>query len=345
MKTSILVFLAVILAPSARATTVRITINGVLKSIDITEGPVFGYNSRQLIPYGAPFVVVYTFDDGKGDVTIERDKYGNLTQSGQRTAHSGSPGVSAVLRIGDASWDFGDSSSSEVKLVAAQGSKSYTIRFATGDKDNWISSTIYPENTASWTRSGDWRQSFQADDLEANADRFSVDNGTVSANGTLIASSIRVEGVNLDGQALSINAASEDANLKPWAGAWHLAKPSVRGGCIIEKVTRTVIGTTPPNGAPITPQSMTYWVAWRVGPGMMTATPLMDRHEFIYPPGSTGKVTMIGVARFYEGIGVPVSFRTGSLPAAGSHLSSLSDPSLSTARATLPVRQEFEIEF
>ncbi len=345
MKTSFALFLAITLAPLARATTVRITISGKLQSIGIIEGPVFGYHSRQLIPNGEPFSLVYTFDDDEGEVTVQRDKFGNLSQSGQRTAPSGSPGISAILRIGDASWDFGESISSEVNLVATGGVKGYSIRFATKDNDNWISSLIYPKNAASWTKSGDWRQSFQADELEGNANRFSVDNGTVSASGTLIPSIIKVEGVNLDGQALSIGPAGQDTNLKSEAGAWLLARPSVHGGCVIEKVIRTVIGTMPPNGVPITPQSETYWVAWRIAPGTRDATPLINGHEITYPFGSVGKLTIVGTARFYEDSMVPGNFRTGAVPAAGHHLSSSSYPSLPTAQATLPVRQDVEVEF
>lgn len=330
---------------SARATTVRITISGTLDRIDIVEGPVFGYHSKEVIPSGAPFLLVYTFDDNKGEVTFQRDKDGNLTQSGQRTEHSESPGVSAILRIGDALWDFGDSANSQVSLIATQGAKGYSIHFVTRAKDNWVSSDIHPKSSSSWTVSGDWRQSFEADELEANPNKFSVDNGTVSASGTLIPSRIRVDGVNLGGQALSLSEASRNTSSNAGAAVWQLARPSVHGGCIIEKVTRTVIGTIPPNGAPITPQSVTYWVAWRIAPGMIDATPLIDGHEITYPPGSTGKVTVKGIARYYEDMMTPSSFRAGSVPAAGRHLSSSSLPSLPTARATLPIRQEFEIEF
>jgi hypothetical protein len=345
MKISLILFLTLTWPLSARATAVRITISGTLGGIDIIEGPVFGYHSRQLIPNGAPFLLVYTFNDDKGEVTVQRDKYGNLTQSGQRTEHSESPGVSAILRIGDALWDFGDSIRSEVNLIATQGAKGYSIHFATRDKDNWISSEIYPTSSSSWTASGDWRQSFEADELRANASKFSVDNGTVSASGTLTPSRIRVEGVDLGGQALSIRGAGRDTTFKSEAGAWQLARSSVHGGCIIEKVIRMVIGTMPPNGAPIIPQSVTFWVAWRIAPGTIDATPLINGHEITYPPGSTGKVTITGIARFYEDTQMPGVFRTGGVLAAGRHLSSSSLPSLPTARATLPIRQEFEIEF
>jgi hypothetical protein len=239
--------LAAALAPMARAATVRVTISGIVKEIAVTEGPVLGLYSKEQFEDGTPFVLVYTFDDSKGEATTEMDEGGSITQSGQRTAHFSSPGVSAILHIADASWDFGESVDSEANLVAQQGTKGYTIVYRTGDKENWVTSTLSPKDAGTWTTSGDWRQSFHADELEANEIPFSVDNGTVSASGTLIASKIAVDGIDLNGQALSIRAVGQDKTKGSWTGEWHLAKPSPRGGCVIERVTRTVVGKLPPN--------------------------------------------------------------------------------------------------
>jgi hypothetical protein len=53
--------------------------------------------------------------------------------------------------------------------------------------------------------------------------------------------------------------------------------------------------------------------------------------------GSTGEETLSAVARYYEGLNLPAVFGEGKSPYAGERLSSLTDPHLSTGRATLPV--------
>jgi hypothetical protein len=346
MNVSSILLVATIFTAVAPAAIVKVTITGTVKDIHISEGPVFGHTSREHIPDGTPFTLTYMFDDTKGEDRIQTESHGKITRSGLRALRAAaSPGTDAILQIGGGVWDFGESVDSEVALTTAVRVKSYVIRFSTTDKDNWISSNVYPGKGGSWPSTADWRQSFHASGLEKNPSSFSIDNGTVSVRGSLIASEISVNGVHLEGQALSFTTVDGGPNSANWVRQWHLAKPSPHGGCVIESVTKTVVGTTPHNGAPITPFLTKYWVAWRVAPGAKITIPATDDFQSSYPRGSTGTLTISATARFYEGTGVPPSFIASNLPSLSGRLSSNSDPGLATSHATLPITVTATLRF
>jgi hypothetical protein len=345
MNLSSILLVATISTAAARAAIVKVTITGTVKGIHISEGPVFGYTSREHIPDGTPFTLTYIFDDTKGEDRIKMESHGNITRSGLRALKAASPATDAILQIGGGVWDFGESVDSEVDLTTTLRVKSYVIRFASADKDNWISSNIYPRKGGYWPATADWRQSFHANGLENNPSPFSVDNGTVSARGSLIASGISVSGVHLEGQALSFATVDGGPNSANWVRQWHLAKPSPHGGCVIESVTKTVVGTTSQNGAPVTPFLTRYWVAWRVAPGAKATTPATDNFQTSYPPGSTGIVNISATARFYEGTDIPASFVPGNVSLLSARLSSKADPALGTSHATLPIAVTATLRF
>jgi len=328
--------LVAILMPGLHAAVVRVTIRGTVDKLDISDGPVFGFRSKEPLPSDLPFALTYTFDDQKGETTLELGDTGRLVGSGQHGLQSASPGVSAVLRVGNAVWEFGDSTTAEVTIRATDAESSLKIRYGTANRDNWVSSSITPDPAASWTLSGDWRQSFYADRLKSQPSPFSIDNGTVSARGTLIPSTLRVDGIDLRGQVLDARASGEQPPGWP-AREWRLSIASPRGGYIVEQVTQTAIGSIASNSAPIAPLTITYWVAWSVAPGATMSTPPAENYVNAYPPGSTGKLTVKTSARFYEGLTLPQGFRAGAVKFAAAGLSSESDPDLDTEHATLPV--------
>ena len=345
MNLSSILLVATISTAAARAAIVKMTITGTVKGIHISEGPVFGYTSREHIPDGTPFTLTYIFDDTNGEDRIQTESDGKITRSGLRASKAASPARDAILQIGGGVWDFGESVDSEVDLTTTLRVKSYVIRFGSADKDNWISSNIYPGKGGNWPATADWRQSFHANGLQKNPSPFSIDNGTVSARGSLIASGISVSGVHLEGQALSFTTVDGGPNSSHWVRQWHLAKPSPHGGCVIESVTKTVVGTMPGNGAPITPFLTAYWVAWRVAPGAKITTPATDDFQSSYPRGSTGTVTISATARFFEGTDVPPGFLPGNVPLLSARLSSKADPALATSHATLPVAVTATLRF
>jgi hypothetical protein len=119
-------------------------------------------------------------------------------------------------------------------------------------------------------------------------------------------------------------------------GKWQLAHASPRGGYIVERVTRTILGTKA-DGSPITPSSVEYWQAWQVPAGAEAPANTMDRFPNAALAGCTGNESVTAVARFYEGLVLPPVFASGKSPYAGERLSSTTDPNLSTSSATLPV--------
>lgn len=328
--------LAAILAPAVHAAVVRVTITGTVDRLDISEGPVFGYRSKQPLPPSLPFILTYTFDDQKGETTLESADTGRLVGSGQHGSRAASPGVSAVLQVGEAFWEFGDSTDAEVTVRITDADSSLKIRYDTADRDNWVSSAIVPDRGASWTLSGDWRQSFYADRVKSQPASFSIDNGTVSARGTLIPSTLRVDGIDLRGQALDARASGELPLSWP-AREWRLAVAPPGGGYVVEQITQTAIGSIAANSAPIAPLTVTYWVAWSVAPGATMSTPPGESFVNAYPPGSTGKLTIEASARFYDGLTLPPGFRAGAVKFAAAGLSSESNPHLDTEHATLPI--------
>jgi len=336
--------LVAILVPNEYAAVIRVTITGTVDKLDISEGPVFGYRSKQPLPANLPFVLTYMLDDQKGETTLLSGDTGRLVGSDQHGSQATSPGVSAVLQVGEAVWEFGDSADAEVTMRASGAERSLNIRYDTADKDNWVSAAIIPDSGASWTLSGDWRQTFLAGRLKSQASPFSIDNGTVSARGRLIPSTLRVDGVNLRGQALDAMPSGEPPSGWP-AREWRLAVAPPRGGYVVERITQTVVGSIAATSAPIAPLTTTYWVAWSVTPSSTVPAPPAERFVNAYPPGSTGKLTIKASARFYEGLTLPTGFRAGAVRFAAAGLSSEADPHLGTEDATLPVTLDTTFSF
>lgn len=328
--------LLAVLVPGLHAAIVRITITGTVAEFNISEGPVFGYPSKQPLPRDLPFILTYAFDDQRGATTADSEPNGRLIMSRQSGSHAASPGVSAVLQVGDAVWEFGDSVRSEIRTTLKGREKILSMRYETGDKDNWIRSVLALEGTAAWSSSGDWRQSFYAPALLRQPSPFSIDNGTVSASGALMASAVRVSGIDLRAQALSFSLPETKPTGWP-ARKWRLTVPSPMGGYVVEKITQTVAGIVAATSGPVTPRSTTYWLAWEVMPGSVTTTPGQEAFVNAYPPSSTGTITIEASARFYEGLTLPPGFRVGAVGFAPDVLSSGSDPNPGTEHATLPI--------
>lgn len=326
-------FILTALSTAARAATVTVTITGTTGEIQVGEGPIFGHKSYQLIPAGDPFVLTYIFDEDKGKQSISEVKDNLITQSEIDNTTTSSPGVSATLQIGSAVWEFGPAAHAQIILKTSATSRSEQLVFNQSG-GNRISSQIVPGKGSYWPKNGDWRAGFTSSSLDGSSGSFSADNGSVSAEGKLNASTIAVTGVDIDGQWLRYTTAAGGRK-------WQLAHPSPRGGAIVEQVTRTIIGTRP-DGSPITPSVVRYWQAWPVPAGADAPNDAMDTIADTVLSG-TGEESVSTVARFYEGLIVPSSFALGNSPYA--RLSSTSDPTLSTDGATLPVTTSTKLEF
>src|SRR5215475_546859 len=147
------------LVSTGHGSTIKITITGSVSNIHISEGPVFGYRSRQHIPDDISFILTYVFDDERGETRVRTANDGEVLESGQSGISSSSPGIEAVLHIGNSGWDFGESVDSEVNLATADRTKSYIFCCFAANRENWITSKIYPAPT-NLKQVGDWRQSF-----------------------------------------------------------------------------------------------------------------------------------------------------------------------------------------
>lgn len=331
------------LSTTARAATVTVTITGSTGEIKVGEGPVFGHRSYQLVPPGDPFLLTYTFDEGKGKQGIPEVSDGLITQSGIENTDRSSPGVSATLQIGSHVWEFGTSTRSQVLLKTAANSKSEKIVFATRSGGNRITTEISPSKGGYWPRNGDWRASFISTSLEGSS-VFSADNDRVSAEGKLTPETITVTGVELDGQWLRSVTTAGGANLAKWERKWELAHASPRGGAIVEQVTRTLQGMKS-DGSAISPSLVQYWQAWQVRAGSNASEDAVDNFSDAALAGSSGSESVTAVARFYEGLTLPPTFAAGNSPYAGRLLSSTANPGLPTEAATLPVTTSTDLQF
>ena len=204
-------------------------------------------------------------------------------------------------------------------------SKSEQFVYVAQAQGNRVSAQIVPGKGGYWPKNGDWRASFTSGPLDGSTASFAADNDRVSASGSLTPLTIAVAGVDIDGQWLRYG-----------EGKWQLAHPSPRGGYIVERVTRTILGTKA-DGSPITPSLVEYWQAWQVPAGAEAPANATDSLSNAALAGSTGDESVSAVARFYEGLILPPAFGAGNSRYAGERLSSATDPNLSTSSATLPV--------
>jgi hypothetical protein len=326
-------FILAALSGAAGAATVTVTITGTTGEIQVGEGPIFGNKSYQLIPPGDPFVLTYIFDEDKGKQSISEVKDNLITQSEIEGAAPSSPGVSATLQIGSAVWEFGPAAHAQVMLKASSTDRSEQLVY-TQSGGNRISAQIVAGKGSYWPKNGDWRAGFTSSSLEGSSGSFAADNGSVSAQGKLNPSTIAVTGVDIDGQWLRYTSSAGGRK-------WKLAHASPRGGVIVEEVTRTIVGTRP-DGSPITPSVVRYWQAWQVAAGTDAPDDAMDTIADTVLSGCRGEENVSMVARFYEGLTMPLSFSLGNSPYA--RLSSTSDPELSTGGATLPVTTSTKLE-
>jgi hypothetical protein len=334
--------LATALPMTALASTITVTITGTTGEIEIGEGPIFGHSSYQHVAPGQPFALTYTFDEAKGKQTTVEVAGDLITQSQIESSPGSSPGVSAVLRIGSSTWEFGASTRSQVTLKTAANSKSEEFVYATQSGANRVSCQIAPSKGGFWPKNGDWRASFIATSIDGSTASFSADNDRVSAKGKLVPTTILVTGVDLDGQWLSSTASGVGgANGER---KWQLAHASPTGGYIVEQVSRIILGKKP-DGSAITPSSVEYWQAWQVPAGAKAPANAVDDFPSPGPAGSTGEDNVIAVARFYEGLVLPSTFAEGNSPYAHGRLSSTSDPNLPTLNATLPVAMNASLHF
>jgi hypothetical protein len=329
---------AAIFSTTAGAATITVTITGTTGEIRVGEGPIFGHRSYTFIPAGDPFALTYTFDEERGKQTIAEVSNGLISQSEIENSKLSSPGASATLQIGRAVWEFGSSARSQVVMKTSATSKSEQFVYVAQAGGNRVSAQIVPGKGGYWPKNGDWRASFTAGPLDGSTASFAADNDRVSASGNLTPLTIEVAGVDIDGQWL------RSAAIPSGEGKWQLAHASPRGGYIVEKVTRTIMGTKA-DGSPITPSSVEYWQAWPVSAG--ADAPVNPTDNFPNTPlaGSSGDESVLAVARFYEGLILPSAFAVGNSPYAGERLSSMTDPKLSTNNATLPVDTSTTLKF
>ena len=326
---------------SATASTVRFAITGTTNGVYVEEGPIFGHSSYEHIPDGTPFTLIYTFDDNRGKEKILAASDGVITESQIEDTGLVAPGTNAILQIGNASWEFGASTSSSAKLNTLTGKKRYELTFTTPARGNRVSAVIQPTKAGFWPANADWRASFMATSLVDCTGEFSADNGRVSARGHLVPSTLTVSGVDLGEQWLRYTTIAGNQNTASWKRQWHLAHPSPKGGYIVQEVTRTMTGAQSA-GSAITSAKVRYWEAWRVPPRSANSPEAVDNFETSRT--GSGIDTISATARFYEDLNLPTGFALGQSPYAGSILSSNSDPNLGTSHATLPVTVDANLQ-
>lgn len=338
MKLGTFVLTAAMFSATAGAATITVTITGTTGEIRVGEGPIFEHRSYTLIPPGDPFSLTYTFDEEKGKQTISELSNGLISQSEIENNKLSSPGTSATLQIGRAVWEFGSSIRSQVVMKTSANSKSEQFVYVAQAGGNRVSARIVPGKGGYWPKNGDWRASYTSSPLEGSTASFAADNDRVSASGSLTPETIAVSGVDIDGQWLRYTA-------NPGGdGKWQLAHASPRGGYIVERVTRTILGARA-DGSPITPSSVEYWQAWKIPAGADAPANASDILSNAALTGCTGEESVSAVARFYEGLILPPGFSAGNSPYAGEGPSSTSDPKLSTSSATLPVVMSSTLKF
>ena len=112
---------------------------------------------------------------------------------------------------------------------------------------------------------------------------------------------------------------------QPWDINFVLSRASVQGGFVVQHITAWDISGT---------QSKNFWEAWRVDAG----SSVLEGHEYgaddTWGPGWPVGSMIIGEARFYEGIGLGISFSIGGAPNGGVLLGTTVDPHLPTYKAT-----------
>ena len=197
---------------------------------------------------------------------------------------------------------------------------------------------VRPSKEGYWPSNADWRASFIATSVAGSSGSFSADNGRVSAKGNLLPATIIVNGINLNEQWLQYTTTAGGPSAAMWQRQWQLARPSAKGGYIVQQVTRTITGQLAA-GSAIASTTFKYWEAWRV-PASSTRTAAEDSFTKAPPLGTVNSDAISAVSRFYEGLVLPAGFAVGKSPYAGTALSTTNDPHLATTNATLPVDVE-----
>ena len=133
---------------------------------------------------------------------------------------------------------------------------------------------------------------------------------------------------------------------------WGLTEPSNQGGWIVQNLrTRSAVmdawGTPMPALGNFAPGNG-YCEAWPVAPGATgTGDPGYD-DQFSFAgggPGTHGRTSEIGVARFYEGLELPSAYVPGNIINAGSLYSTWTCPPLPLDAATAPVVRSVSVSW
>lgn len=141
-----------------------------------------------------------------------------------------------------------------------------------------------------------------------------------------------IQSVTVKGHSNSVESSPQPQNLvydsvsgghgqSDWKIKWRLAKPSKKGGYIVQEIK---IDGTP---------GYHYWEAWKVDVGAQVTT--FNAYssyddQFKAPSGTT----IEGRARFYEGLQLPRAFLPGFAPPSGSLPSTYTDQKIPTKNAT-----------
>lgn len=187
------------LAAPARASKIEVIVTGTVFSGTDKTG-VFGFPAGANLA-GEPYTLTFTFDD-----TLGKEGFTSGSSYIENTATS-NPGT-ALLQIGDGSFDFGTTEYSLVTTSSARkvaiGGSSYSLGANSGPYGgewNDIQGTISPAAGTVLSTNPSWEASFADSNLNNGVYHYSLDFGileesaNLSASGYLAASSITVEGL------------------------------------------------------------------------------------------------------------------------------------------------------
>jgi hypothetical protein len=179
---------------------------------------------------------------------------------------------------------------------------------------------------------------YGADDT---SDAPPVDTQTAQAPKDGLDNELKAEEVTEDARPIGELPNGTERKSTPLYINWRLAKPSPKGGFIVQKVINTA-----PDGA-----EYTHWEQWRVEPGQDRPTwklSYQPHDTFQKNPGALPGVRKVrSEARFYEDLPVNdkgnlAGFEAGKVPQAGALPATEIDPALPTANATEPFYRKWE---